>query len=944
MKKILKTLLAFAATSLLAFSCSNEISDSKAALLANFSSQKNDSTVSRAGADSTITIYLYGVPADNKNPGVWAWKKAASDEDYCTAGWPGNFAMTAGKYEGYAGYKYELTVDPAYNLGILFNNLTTGAGGTPKTDDIIIDKKEFTSDVILYFNWNSMAYYKSVDDCVGIMGGSITALNKDNGSATITCKTSLLSDGDITDLISVKDSAGNDFTVGSAVITSDELTISVTNNGSADVGMIPYTVTYSEKEKSVSISTELIETLYGKAASAVNDLGLTLSGSNATFKTWAPTASAASVLLYDTAANAYDSSLTEGFNAPGATTKDYKNKNYTPTEQTMSYDSSTGIWSVENVDVTGLKYYKYKLTIEGTDYYVADIWHGVATADSAASQIASIDAAAAKPADWEAVYTNPFGSSGSETKKYNDAVIYEMNIRDWSRAVDSSSTGKFTDIARPEIIEHLKDLGVTHVQILPMFDYAQLNSDKNYNWGYNPYHYNVPEGRYVTDDYTDGTQAVKEMRQMIKALHDNGIAVIMDVVYNHTSGDHAGSLYDSTVPGYFYHQDESGNYINYSGCGNAINTDHAMVRKYVKESLLHWMNDYHINGFRFDLMGIHSKAAMKEFYEALYAIDKNVLVYGEPWTGNGEYPTDGAKSAGKASSGYGFGAFDDDYRDAIKGGEFGGFGIGQIQGSFSENIETGLVGDVISKNNRNSTGVTGLALHYAECHDNFTLFDKLVYSTLSPLPSGDSYASKFAAAYEAVINDSSKLAVIKKQQMLAGAYVILAQGIPFLNGGQEFMRTKKGDPDSYSADKKGGITWTNEAGPYNIDDVNTIDLTMKTKYSDVYNTYKGLIALRKSNDAFTNPTSCTAVKLQDGITRYTVSKDSETYEVYFNASDSDFKPVYVSGETLGAGIKNVKAEKGVWGKVVSVENGNVSTADVATLQPVEAHSFLIIKK
>ena len=164
------------------------------------------------------------------------------------------------------------------------------------------------------------------------------------------------------------------------------------------------------------------------------------------------------------------------------------------------------------------------------------------------------------------------------------------------------------------------------------------------------------------------------------------------------------------------------------------------------------------------------------------------------------------------------------------------------------------------------------------------------------------------------------------------------------------MRTKKGDPDSYAPDTKGGIEWTSHynGGTYvaatDIDDVNTIDLSMKETYKDVYNTYKGLIALRKSNAAFTNPTSCTAVKLQDGITRYTVSKDSETYEVYFNASDSDFKPVYVSGETLGAGIKNVKAEKGVWGKVVSVENGNVSTADVATLQPVEAHSFLIIKK
>lgn len=953
MKKLIKTLLAFAATSLLAFSCSNEITDSKALLLglAGGNSTAKIETGSRAVAtlnrSVTVTIYLFGVPSTCTKPGVWAWAENENGDIGYTAGnWPGDATdlMTADNSTGYSGYKYSLLVDPAYDLGILFNNRS---GGSPQTGDIVIPKEDVATDVTYYFNWNSMAYYTSVDDCVGIMGGSITALNKSAGTATVTCTTSLLEDKTITSDVSVKDSIGTVLTVKSAVISNDVLTIKLENA----TENIPYTVTYSGKEKIVTVSTELIESLYGTAASAVTDLGLTLNGTTATFKTWAPTASEVSVLLYDTAANAYDVSKTEDYDAPGSTEKDYKKDSYTPSEVEMIVDSSTGVWTASDVDVSAYKYYKYKLSISGKTYYVSDIWHNVAGADSNASQIISIDDSDCVPASWETSYVNPFGNSGTQTKKYNDAVIYEMHVRDWSRAVVTDSTGKFLDIANSEaIMNHLKDLGVTHVQLLPVFDYAQLNSNKKYNWGYNPYHYNVPEGRYVTDDYTDGSEAVKEMRQMIKAFHDNGIAVIMDVVYNHTSATGTGSLYDSTVPGYFYSLDASGNYYSGSGCGNNIDTRHVMVRKYVIDSLVHWVNDYHINGFRFDLMGCLDQVTMKKVYDTLYAMDKNILVYGEPWTGGStgfDGDTEETKAALKGSAGYGVGAFDDDYRDAIKGGEFGGFAVGQIQGSYSANIETGLTGDLITKNKRNATGITGLALHYAECHDNFTLFDKLVYSTLSTLPSGDSYAPKFAAAYAAVMADTAKLGLIKKQVELAGAYLLLSQGTPFLNGGQEFMRTKKGDPDSYAADTKGGITWTDTAGTYNIDDVNTINLNMKTTYADVYNTYKGLIALRKANDAFTSPASCEAKNIMAGISKYTVNGSSKSFDIYFNATDNDYAPnAYKSGTTLGVGIKDKGFEYGIKGKVVSISetDGSVSYASEESIVQIPAHGFVIFEK
>ncbi|MEE1210853.1 MAG: alpha-amylase family glycosyl hydrolase [Treponema sp.] len=952
MKKLIKTLLAFAATSLLAFSCSNEITDSKALLLgfAGGNSTAKIETGSRAVAtlnrSVTVTIYLFGVPATCTKPGVWAWAENGNDDIGYTAGnWPGDATdlMTADNSTGYSGYKYSLLVDPAYDLGILFNNRS---GGSPQTGDIVIPKEDVATDVTYYFNWNSMAYYTSVDDCVGIMGGSITALNKSAGTATVTCTTSLLEDKTITSDVSVKDSIGTVLTVKSAVISKDVLTIKLENA----TENTPYTVTYAGKDKIVAVSTALIESLYGSAASALTDLGLTLNGSTATFKTWAPTASAVSVLLYDTAANAYDVLKTATFDGPGSTENDYKKDSYTPSEVEMIVDSSTGVWTA-SVDVSAYKYYKYKLSISGKIYYVSDIWHNVAGADSNASQIISIDDSACVPASWETSYVNPFGNSEKQTKKYNDAVIYEMHVRDWSRAVVTDSTGKFLDIANSEdIMNHLKDLGVTHVQLLPVFDYAQLNSNKKYNWGYNPYHYNVPEGRYVTDGYTDGSEAVKEMRQMIKAFHDNGIAVIMDVVYNHTSATKTGSLYDSTVPGYFYSLDESGNYYSGSGCGNNIDTRHAMVRKYVIDSLVHWVKDYHINGFRFDLMGCLDQVTMKKVYDTLYEMDKNILVYGEPWTGGStgfDGDTEETKAALKGTSGYGVGAFDDDYRDAIKGGEFGGFAVGQIQGSYSANIETGLTGDLITKNKRNATGNTGLALHYAECHDNFTLFDKLVYSTLSTLPSGDSYAPKFAKAYAAVMDDTAKLGLIKKQVELAGAYLLLSQGTPFLNGGQEFMRTKKGDPDSYAADKKGGITWTDTAGEYNIDDVNTINLNMKTTYADVYNTYKGLIALRKANDAFTSPASCEAKNIMAGISKYTVNGSSKSFDIYFNATDNDYAPnAYKSGTTLGVGIKDKGFEYGIKGKVVSISetDGSVSYASEESVVQIPAHGFVIFEK
>lgn len=662
---------------------------------------------------------------------------------------------------------------------------------------------------------------------------------------------------------------------------------------------------------------------------------------NGVFTTWAPLSSSAKVLLFE---NADDAVSGTGYKVAA--------------EIPMSR-SKNGTWKTEIVSSTvgSNKYYKYSFFTNGVQYDVCDIWAKSASKNSVASAIEELKL--------NGNYKNPFGNNGSETKKYNDAVIYEMHITDWSQAfrgsVEKDMPGTFKEITAAlgtkgdgRFGQHLRELGVTHVQILPMFEYAvatksvingkdgddkdiieSSENDNAYNWGYNPYNWNTPESRYV-QNMKDGSDAVEQMREMINAFHDAGISVIMDVVYNHTSGTGDGSIYDKTVPKYFYRMDSQGNYSNGSGCGNETASEHAMVRKYMIDSLKHWMNDYHINGFRFDLMGLHDQDTMKEIYTALSSIDKNVLVYGEPWDAGSNASQEPLATSAIAEGTWGVGAFDDDFRDAVKGGEYTGFQLGQVQGANSDSkIVSGLTG---ANNSRNSTGISGLALHYAECHDNYTLFDKLVYSTIAPL-SGE-FAEKFESAYNAVMADKNKLELIKKEEKLAAAYVLLSQGTPFINGGQEFMRTKKGNPDSYAADKKGGVFWDN------IDDCNAIDLKMKKTYSDVYDVYRGLIALRRNYNAFTDGTKSTAKTLAKGVTLYNAKSDSCEFEVYFNASDTDYTiPSANLGGNLGLGFGNADVSFGARGKLVEVSSGKAEIAKTETLvQKIPAKSFVILKK
>ena len=656
--------------------------------------------------------------------------------------------------------------------------------------------------------------------------------------------------------------------------------------GGKDVGL---NQVYSVKAAETEAANETLGAIYTAAAT--------------TFKVWAPLASNVNLLLYNDwedakkdaeEVNLISYSLSEE-EAASKTTKAGGERTQ------MNLDTATGVWSLTvNDDLKG-KYYTYEINNGGDTKRVCDIYANAAAPNSIAGQVVDLATdTKAQPAGWEAEYTNPFSGA------YTDAVIYEMHVRDWSKAFNGE--GKFLDLANSaEFVAHLKDLGVTHVQILPAFDYAEKNEDPNYNWGYNPYQYNVPEGRYVVDHETDGRKAVKDFRALILALHNAGIAVNMDVVYNHTNGTGVGSLFDMTVPYYYYRLTSGGAYSNGSGCGNETASNTTMFKKYIIESLKHWMVDYHVNGFRFDLMGLHEIETMKEIYAELKKIDPAVMVYGEPWTGGTAAVKNGigSDSKDKIDQMEGVGMFNDDIRNAIKGAEFGGFQHGFVQGVYEDKdgknlfdmVCTGLMGS------QNLTNEPGRSLNYVECHDNYTLFDKLAMSYLNETERKSDEGDLLGDLVKA-----GGLEAVKAQNKMCAAFIFLAQGTPFINGGQEFMRTKNGDHNSYKSS----------------DAVNAIDLTgFMTANADVYNVYKGLIALRKANkETFGANKTAKAEKAADGVIKYTAGD----FVVYFNSTKAAFDI-----DTTG------------YSKVVDVTSGAV--AESTTLPTVVgAKNFVILKK
>lgn len=446
--------------------------------------------------------------------------------------------------------------------------------------------------------------------------------------------------------------------------------------------------------------------------------------------------------------------------------------------------------------------------------------------------------------DW--AETNPEGwgqDKAPALKSFSDIVIYEMHHRDFSVAANSGikHKGKFLALTENGTvgpngvstgIDHLKELGVTHIHLLPSYDFGSIDEsrpeDKKYNWGYDPKNYNAPEGSYATQPY-EPVVRIREFKEMVQNLHRNGIRVIMDVVYNHTYvGD--GSNFSLTVPGYFYRHHPDGSYSDASGCGNETASEREMVRRYIVESVKYWAKEYHIDGFRFDLMGIHDIETMNRVKAELAEVDPTIFVYGEGWTAS-DSPLPVEQRAVKINAPRlkEVAVFSDDLRDALKGSVFeaeqAGFASGQPEGNM-ETVKFGIVGAVQHPQIDYSRILYCKApyanqptqvINYVSCHDDLCLVDKLKLS-----------APADVKAEEWV-----------KFDKLAQTIVFTSQGVPFMRAGEEMLHSKKGVHNSFESP----------------DSINEIDWSLKAKNKEVFNYYKNLIALRKAHPAFRIPTA-----------------------------------------------------------------------------------------
>jgi pullulanase len=539
-----------------------------------------------------------------------------------------------------------------------------------------------------------------------------------------------------------------------------------------------------------------------------NDLGAVYRPEATSVKLWAPTARQVRLLLFNDA-------IGESFRTIA-----------------MSRDAN-GIWSADLAGDMDGKYYLYEVTflpagsVKPTIYRVNDPYARGCSANSGRTLI--YDPQKTNPEDWARDHFVTL-------KNNTDAVLYEAHIRDFSinknSGVADGNRGKYLGMVQSGTrapggaasgLDHLKELGVTHVHLLPCFDYAggdewqKVDAYTWYDWGYDPVLYNTPAGSYATNP--DGTARQKEFKEMVQAFHRNHIGVVMDVVFNHTAatGSRPASIFDKVFPGYYYRMDKSGGYANGTGCGNEFASEKPMARKFIVDSIKYWMTEYHVDGFRFDLMGILDRETMLEVYREAKKINPGAIIYGEGWQMEQVLPANEMMTQANVQ-GTGIAAFNDGIRDNIKGNYANASDPAFVQGAgppfggmarFDLEIKgqsTGREKESIPVFSPNET------INYDSVHDDLCLWDKLKLSA----PNAP---------------ESLRISMDK----LAAGIVLTAQGVPFIHAGDEFLRSKNLNPNSY-----------NDNDPR----VNPIDWSLKERHENVFNFYRGMIALRRAHSAF----------------------------------------------------------------------------------------------
>lgn len=544
------------------------------------------------------------------------------------------------------------------------------------------------------------------------------------------------------------------------------------------------------------------------------ELGVIYSKNSSEFKLWAPLSEEVQLILYG---------------------KEYNNLDSNKTIIKMNKEDR-GVWQVIiDEDLNG-EYYNYLVRNNGKTYESVDPYAKAVSINGEKSMVIDME------------ITNPTGWSNDKRpllKAATDSIIYEAHIRDLTKneasgvlpalrgkyigAVLENSKIKNTSITTG--FDHLKELGVTHIHLMPVFDYGSIDerydSPDNYNWGYDPQNYNVPEGSYSTNPY-EGSVRISEFKEMVYKFHQAGIRVVMDMVYNHTYN--LESPLNITVPGYYYRQDQYGNYSNGSGCGNETASERYMYRKYMIDSVLYWVKEYHIDGFRFDLMGLHDLETMRIIRNELNKVDESIIMYGEGWTCYNT-PLNSNESAVKNNiikfDDLQIAAFSDDARDSIKGSVFLKESLGFVNGG--DNFEESIKYAICASTKHDEIDLSKViyskvfwanepyqTITYDSAHDNNTLFDKLRMSC----------------------KDENEEEILKMNK-LAAAIVLTSQGISFLHEGEEFARVKE--------NLEGEII----ENSYNSSDyINELKWLRKQRYIDLFNYYKGLIKLRKEYKAF----------------------------------------------------------------------------------------------
>lgn len=595
------------------------------------------------------------------------------------------------------------------------------------------------------------------------------------------------------------------------------------------------------------------------------NLGVTVCDNLTSFRLWSPEADSVRLSIYPT------------------------DRNSAPLMTMAMHRSEAGTWIASVPEALYGKFYTFAIKHQGS--WLSEtpgIWAKAAGTNG--ERAAIIDFVATDPEGWDT-------DRGPEVKSITDAVIYEMHHRDFS--IDSSSgiahKGKFlalteTDTHSPSGLKtglgHLKELGVTHIHILPSYDFNSVDEANlpanQYNWGYDPWNYNLPEGSYSTDPANPSAR-IREMKEMVKTLHDNGIGVVMDVVYNHTANND-DSNFSLTAPGYFYRHNADGSYSDASGCGNETASERTMMRDFIVNSVAYWAREYHIDGFRFDLMAIHDIETMNAVADTLAKINPSIIIYGEGWTA-GVSPLAAELRALKENVAgmNGIAVFSDDIRDAVKGhySDSADRGFATGKPGLEETVKIGIVASTAhpqvdySKGNNSKipyASSPAQIINYVSCHDDLTLTDKLAAS----MP-GSTEAERQRAA------------------RLAQTIVFTSQGTPFMFAGEELFRDKKGVHNSYKSP----------------DSINAIDWELKAKNGPQFDYYRELISLRKAHPAFRLTTADeVARRLKfDNVSEpllisYTIDgrglegESWKTIKVIFNGSDESREVKVPRGEWL----------------------------------------------